>query len=90
MKNLLSMEHVTPQEIEALITRAIDIKNGRPVMKLNDKTVVNLFYENSTRTKLSFEMAEKKLNVERLPLPRAPRRPAVLRYKRVSYFPELL
>lgn len=67
MKNLLSMEHVTPQEIEALITRAIDIKNGRPVMKLNDKTVVNLFYENSTRTKLSFEMAEKKLNVERLP-----------------------
>lgn len=67
MKNLLSMEHVTPKEIEALITRAIDIKNGRPVMKLNDKTVVNLFYENSTRTKLSFEMAEKKLNVERLP-----------------------
>ena len=67
MKNLLSMEHVTPKEIEALITRAIDIKHGRPVMKLNDKTVVNLFYENSTRTKLSFEMAEKKLNVERLP-----------------------
>lgn len=67
MKNLLSMEHVTPQEIEALITRAIDIKNGRPVMKLNGKTVVNLFYENSTRTKLSFEMAEKKLNIERLP-----------------------
>lgn len=67
MKNLLSMEHVTPEEIEALITRAIDIKYGRPVMKLNDKTVVNLFYENSTRTKLSFEMAEKNLNIERLP-----------------------
>jgi aspartate carbamoyltransferase catalytic subunit len=67
MKNLLSMEHVTPKEIEALITRAIDIKHGRPVMKLNGKTVVNLFYENSTRTKLSFEMAEKNLNVERLP-----------------------
>lgn len=67
MKNLLSMEHVTPKEIEALITRAIDIKRGRPVMKLNGKTVVNLFYENSTRTKLSFEMAEKNLNVERLP-----------------------
>lgn len=61
------MEHVTPKEIEALITRAIDIKHGRPVMKLNGKTVVNLFYENSTRTKLSFEMAEKNLNVERLP-----------------------
>ncbi|NMA82056.1 MAG: aspartate carbamoyltransferase catalytic subunit [Jeotgalicoccus halophilus] len=67
MKNLLSMEHVSPKEIEALITRAIDIKHGRTVMKLNDKTVVNLFYENSTRTKLSFEMAEKNLNVERLP-----------------------
>lgn len=67
MKNLLSMENVSPREIETLITRAIDIKNGRPVMKLNDKTVVNLFYENSTRTKLSFEMAEKNLSVERLP-----------------------
>lgn len=67
MKNLLSMENVSPREIETLIARAIDIKNGRPVMKLNDKTVVNLFYENSTRTKLSFEMAEKNLNVERLP-----------------------
>ena len=67
MKNLLSMEHVTPQQIESLIKRAIDIKHGKTVMKLNDKTVVNLFYENSTRTKLSFEMAEKNLNVERLP-----------------------
>lgn len=67
MKNLLSMDDVSPREIEALITRAIDIKNGSPAMQLKDKTVVNLFYENSTRTKMSFEMAEKNLNVERLP-----------------------
>src|SRR5699024_12818980 len=36
-------------------------------MSLSDKTVVNLFYENSTRTKVSFEMAEKKLNLTQLP-----------------------
>lgn len=67
MKNLLSMEEVNVNEIEALITRALEIKYGKPVMKLNDKTVVNLFYENSTRTKVSFEMAEKNLNLTQLP-----------------------
>lgn len=59
MKNLLSMEEVAASDIVSLITRAIDIKNGSPMMSLSDKTVVNLFYENSTRTKVSFEMAEK-------------------------------
>ncbi|MCK1977239.1 aspartate carbamoyltransferase catalytic subunit [Jeotgalicoccus huakuii] len=67
MKNLLSMEEVNVNDIEALITRALEIKYGKPVMKLNDKTVVNLFYENSTRTKVSFEMAEKNLNLTQLP-----------------------
>lgn len=61
------MEEVNLNEIEALITRALEIKYGKPVMKLNDKTVVNLFYENSTRTKVSFEMAEKNLNLTQLP-----------------------
>lgn len=61
------MEEVNVNEIEALITRALEIKYGKPVMKLNDKTVVNLFYENSTRTKVSFEMAEKNLNLTQLP-----------------------
>lgn len=67
MKNLLSMEEVNVNDIESLITRALEIKYGKPVMKLNDKTVVNLFYENSTRTKVSFEMAEKNLNLTQLP-----------------------
>ena len=67
MKNLLSMEEVAASDIVSLITRAIDIKNGSPMMSLSDKTVVNLFYENSTRTKVSFEMAEKKLNLTQLP-----------------------
>lgn len=61
------MEEVNVNDIEALITRALEIKYGKPVMKLNDKTVVNLFYENSTRTKVSFEMAEKNLNLTQLP-----------------------
>lgn len=61
------MEEVNVNDIESLITRALEIKYGKPVMKLNDKTVVNLFYENSTRTKVSFEMAEKNLNLTQLP-----------------------
>src|SRR5699024_10524424 len=67
MKNLLSMEEVAASDIVSLITRAIDIKNGSPMMSLSDKTVVNLFYENSTRTKVSFEMPQQALNSPHLP-----------------------
>ena len=63
MKNLLSMEDLTNEEILFLVKRAIDLKKGAENKKRNDLFVANLFFENSTRTKKSFEVAEKKLNL---------------------------
>lgn len=63
MKNLLAMNDLTNEEIMNLIRRAIDLKNGAENKKRADVFVSNLFFENSTRTKKSFEVAEKKLNL---------------------------
>ncbi|RIP33588.1 aspartate carbamoyltransferase catalytic subunit [Staphylococcus gallinarum] len=65
MDNLLSMEHLTTDEIYELIQRASDIKNGdlKP-RSYEDKFVANLFFENSTRTKSSFLVAEQKLGLK--------------------------
>ena len=63
MKNLLSMEDLTNEEILSLVKRALDLKNGAENKKRNDLFIANLFFENSTRTKKSFEVAEKKLNL---------------------------
>ena len=64
MKNLLSMEHLSTEEIYDLITTASKYKSGEEALpQFNDKYVSNLFFENSTRTKCSFEVAEKKLGL---------------------------
>ncbi len=63
MKNLLSMEDLTNEEILFLVKRALDLKKGAENKKRNDLFIANLFFENSTRTKKSFEVAEKKLNL---------------------------
>jgi len=63
MKSLLSMEDLTNEEILSLVKRALDLKKGAENKKRNDLFVANLFFENSTRTKKSFEVAEKKLNL---------------------------
>lgn len=67
MEHLFSMEELTTEEIMRLVNRAIEFKNKgfRPFK--DTKTVANLFYENSTRTKLSFEMAERQLGMNSLP-----------------------
>ncbi|GGI41637.1 aspartate carbamoyltransferase catalytic subunit [Mammaliicoccus stepanovicii] len=67
MKNLLTMTDLSKEEILKIIHEALDMKeNG--VQPLNKKlTVANLFYENSTRTKCSFEMAERKLGMDIIP-----------------------
>ncbi|MCP6640507.1 hypothetical protein NL504_28720, partial [Klebsiella pneumoniae] len=46
---------------------AIEYKQGKKVHKLNDTYVANLFFENSTRTKCSFEMAERRLGMQEIP-----------------------
>jgi aspartate carbamoyltransferase len=63
MKSLLSMEDLTNEEILSLVKRALDLKKGAENKKRKDLFVANLFFENSTRTKKSFEVAEKKLNL---------------------------
>lgn len=63
MKNLVSMDNLTTEEIKTLVKRAIDLKNGAKPLKREDLFVSNLFFENSTRTKKSFEVAERKLGM---------------------------
>lgn len=67
MNNLLTVESLNETEILSLIKRALAFKQGEKPRKLHDKTVVNLFFENSTRTRLSFEMAEFHLGLHAIP-----------------------
>ncbi|MCZ4235902.1 aspartate carbamoyltransferase catalytic subunit [Staphylococcus equorum] len=65
MDNLLSMEHLTTNEIYELVKRASAIKKGElEPRRYEDKFVANLFFENSTRTKSSFLVAEQKLGLK--------------------------
>lgn len=68
-KNLLGIKDLTLTDIEIILTTAKQFKEvlQRPIKKvpsLRDTTIVNLFYENSTRTRISFELAEKRLSAD--------------------------
>jgi aspartate carbamoyltransferase catalytic subunit len=68
-KNLLGIRDLTREDIEIILTTASQFKEvlQRPVKKvpsLRDITIVNLFFENSTRTRISFELAEKRLSAD--------------------------
>ena len=70
-KDLLGIAELTPEEIELVLDTAEAMKEvgTRPIKKvpaLRGKTVVNLFYEPSTRTRTSFEIAEKRLSADTL------------------------
>lgn len=67
MNNLLTVESLDENEILSLIGRALAFKQGEAPRKFQDKTVVNLFFENSTRTRMSFEMAEFRLGIHAIP-----------------------
>lgn len=62
MRNFLSVEQFSNEEIMHLLERARAFKSGADSFK-SDATVVNMFFENSTRTKHSFEMAEHKIGM---------------------------
>jgi len=69
LKNLLSAADLTkPQAIELLdLAHEMSLVNDREIKKLptlRGKTVVNLFYEDSTRTRISFELAAKRLSAD--------------------------
>ncbi|MEQ8625950.1 MAG: aspartate carbamoyltransferase catalytic subunit [Vicingaceae bacterium] len=68
-RNLLGIKQLNAADIELIFSTADNFKEviNRPIKKvpsLRDITIANLFFENSTRTKLSFELAEKRLSAD--------------------------
>jgi aspartate carbamoyltransferase catalytic subunit len=67
--NLLGIKYITENDIQLILKTAQEFKEviNRPIKKvpsLRDVTIANLFFENSTRTKLSFELAERRLSAD--------------------------
>ncbi|WP_347301038.1 aspartate carbamoyltransferase catalytic subunit [Dolosigranulum savutiense] len=67
MDNLLSMQQLSTDDMLRIVKRAVAIKHGEYEPFSQQLFVANLFFENSTRTKLSFEVAEARLGMERIP-----------------------
>lgn len=69
VKHLLGIKELSAEDIQLIFETADNFKTviNRPIKKvpsLRDVTIANLFFENSTRTKLSFELAEKRLSAD--------------------------
>jgi aspartate carbamoyltransferase catalytic subunit len=69
IKHLLGLQSVPKEDIQLILDTAHTFKEvlARPIKKvptLQGKTIVNLFYESSTRTRISFELAEKRLSAD--------------------------
>ncbi len=69
VQHLLGIKHLNKVDIDLIFKTADHFKEviNRPIKKvpsLRDITIANLFFENSTRTKLSFELAEKRLSAD--------------------------
>src|SRR5690625_6108615 len=68
-KHLLGLYHYSEEDIRYVLEQTKTFREvlERPVPKiptLRDTTIVNLFYENSTRTRLSFELAQKRMGAD--------------------------
>jgi aspartate carbamoyltransferase catalytic subunit len=69
VKHLLGIRDLTPNDIRIILDTAVQFKEvlQRPIKKvpaLRDFSILNLFFENSTRTRISFELAEKRLSAD--------------------------
>ena len=69
MNHLLGIEEITKKDIDLIFETADQFKEviNRPIKKvpsLRDITIANIFFENSTRTRISFELAEKRLSAD--------------------------
>ena len=69
VEHLLGIKHINKADIDLIFKTADHFKEviNRPIKKvpsLRDITIANLFFENSTRTRLSFELAEKRLSAD--------------------------
>lgn len=68
-RHLLGIKNITREDIELIFETADNFKEviNRPIKKvpsLRDVTIANVFFENSTRTRLSFELAQKRLSAD--------------------------
>jgi aspartate carbamoyltransferase catalytic subunit len=69
VKHLLGIKELQPQDIQLIFQTADNFKQVlqrqiKKVPALRDTTVANIFFENSTRTRISFELAEKRLSAD--------------------------
>jgi len=69
VNHLLGIKYITKEDVDLIFETADHFKEviNRPIKKvpsLRDITIANLFFENSTRTRLSFELAEKRLSAD--------------------------
>ena len=69
VNHLLGIKYLKEDDVQLIFQTADQFKEviNRPIKKvpsLRDITIANLFFENSTRTKLSFELAEKRLSAD--------------------------
>lgn len=69
VKHLLGIKDITLEDIELIFSTADTFKSviNRPIKKvpsLRDVTIANIFFENSTRTRISFELAERRLSAD--------------------------
>src|SRR3989338_4978034 len=68
-RNLLGLEGVSKEDLTLILDTAASFREvlERPIKKvptLQGKTIVNLFYESSTRTRISFDLAERRLSAD--------------------------
>jgi len=68
-KHVLGIKYLKAEDIQLIFETADNFKEviNRPIKKvpsLRDVTIANLFFENSTRTRISFELAEKRLSAD--------------------------
>ena len=76
VNHLLGIKYITKADIDLIFETADHFKEviNRPIKKvpsLRDTTIANIFFENSTRTKLSFELAQKRLSADVISFPAA-------------------
>ncbi len=68
-RHLLGIKNITSADIDLIFHTADEFKEvlNRPIKRvptLRDVTIANIFFENSTRTRISFELAEKRLSAD--------------------------
>ncbi|MCL1655229.1 aspartate carbamoyltransferase catalytic subunit [Elizabethkingia sp. HX XZB] len=67
MDNMLTITELSTEKIEKILEEAAEFANGKQAKIVGDCFCANMFFEDSTRTKTSFDMAERKLGLQVVP-----------------------